>query len=47
MQEEEMMINRKKYIYKTYLRDVNTYQYKFFEDKDNNCYISIKKIITW
>lgn len=40
-----MMINRKKYIYKTYLRDVNKYQYNFFEDKDNNCYISIKKIL--
>ena len=40
-----MMINRKKYICKTYLRDVNKYQYNFFEDKDNNCYISIKKIL--
>lgn len=40
-----MMINRKKYICKTYLRDVNKYQYNFFEDKENNCYISIKKIL--
>ena len=40
-----MMINRKKYIYKTYLRDVNKYEYNFFEDTDNNCYISIKKIL--
>lgn len=40
-----MMINRKKYIYKTYLKDVNKYQYNFFEDMDNNCYISTKKIL--
>lgn len=39
------MINRRKYIYKTYLRDVNKYRYSFFEDKDNKCYISIKKIL--
>ncbi len=40
-----MMINRRKYINKTYLRDVNKYQYNFFEDEENNCYISIKKIL--
>ena len=40
-----MKMNRKKYIYKTYLRDVNKYQYNFFEDKNNKCYISIKKIL--
>lgn len=34
---------KKKYINKTYLRDVNKYEYNIFEDKDNNCYISIKK----
>lgn len=39
------MTNRKKYIYKTYLRDVNKYQYDFFEDKENNCYISVKNIL--
>lgn len=39
------MINKKKYIYKTYLRDVNKYEYNIFEDKEKNCYISIKKIL--
>lgn len=40
-----MMISRRRYIYKTYLRDINKYQYNFFQDNDNNCYISIKKIL--
>ena len=39
------MINRTKYIYKTYLRDVNKYEYNIFEDKEKKCYISIKKIL--
>ena len=40
-----MMINKKKYIYKTYLRDVEEYEYNFFEDKINECYITTKKIL--
>ena len=35
---------KKKYISETYLRDVEEYDYKLVENKDNNCYISIKKI---
>lgn len=37
---------KKKYISSTYLRDVDEYDFHFFEDKKNNCYISIKKIIS-
>lgn len=37
---------KKKYIVSTYLRDVEEYNYKLVEDKENNCYISIKKIIS-
>lgn len=37
---------KKKYISSTYLRNVDEYNYNFFEDKENNCYISIKKIIS-
>lgn len=37
---------KKKYIISTYLRDVEEYNYKLIEDKKNNCYISIKKIIS-
>ena len=32
---------KKKYISSTYLRNVDEYNYNFFEDKENNCYISI------
>ncbi len=39
------MIVKKKYISSTYLRNVDKYEYNFYEDKENNCYISIKKII--
>ncbi len=35
---------KKKYISTTYLRDVEEYDYNLVEDKENNCYISIKKI---
>lgn len=35
---------KKKYITETYLRDVEEYDYNLVEDKENNCYISIKKI---
>lgn len=37
---------KKKYIISTYLRDVEEYNYNLVEDKENNCYISIKKIIS-
>lgn len=39
------MINRRKYINSTYLRDIIKYKHCFFEDKENDCYISVKNII--
>lgn len=37
---------KKKYITETYLRDVEEYEYNLIEDKENDCYISIKKILS-
>ena len=39
------MINRRKYIKNTYLRGINKYEHRIFEDKNNECFISIKKIL--
>ena len=39
------MLDRRKYINNTYLRDVSKYKHCFFEDKENNCYISVKNIL--
>ena len=39
------MINRRKYIKNTYLRGFNKYEHRIFEDKNNECFISIKKIL--
>ena len=39
------MVNRRKYIKNTYLRGINKYKHNFFEDKQNDCYISIKNIL--
>lgn len=39
------MIDRRKYIKTTYLRGIQKYEYRFFEVKENKCYISIKKIL--
>ena len=46
MTKEAIMTVKKKYISSTYLKNVDEYEYNFYEDKENNCYISIKKIIT-
>lgn len=40
------MTVKKKYVSSTYLKNVDEYEYNFYEDKENNCYISIKKIIS-
>ena len=37
---------KKKYISSTYLKNVNEYDLHFLKDIKNNCYISIKKIIS-
>ena len=37
------MLDRRKYINNTYLRDISKYKHCVFEDKENDCYISVKK----
>lgn len=39
------MINRRKYIKNTYLKNIIRYEHYFFEYEKNKCYISIKKIL--
>lgn len=33
------MINRRKYIKNTYLRGINKYEHRIFEDKNKECFI--------
>lgn len=39
------MLDRRKYINNTYLRDISKYKHCVFEDKENDCYISVKNIL--
>lgn len=41
----KVMINRRKYINNTFLRNIIKYKHCFFEDKVNDCYISVKIIL--
>ena len=41
MTKEAIMTVKKKYISSTYLKNVDEYEYNFYEDKENNCYIFI------
>lgn len=43
--ENKIMLDRRKYINDTYLRDISKYKHHFFEDKENDCYISVKNIL--